>query len=112
MVSQSAGTVEISWSVPYNGGTAITGYTVFWDQGNAAGDTSTFIEKVADTGLVTTLLIDSELTIDVVYRFAVKAINVIGTGAFSPTVTIRAAGKPDAPAPPTKSTSTTTSITI
>lgn len=52
--------------MPYDGGTPITGYTVFWDQGNA-GDISTFIEKVADTGLVTTLVIDSDLSIDGVY---------------------------------------------
>ena len=41
-VAQSAGSITISWTTPYNGGSAITGYKIFWDNGSGNTDTSTF----------------------------------------------------------------------
>lgn len=85
-VAQSAGSITIAWTTPYNGGTAITGYKIFWDGGSGSADTSTYLEKVANTGLVNQLIINTDLVIDNVYQFSVKAVNVVGTGDFSPVV--------------------------
>ena len=51
MVSQSPTEIKISWTAPYNGGTPLTNYKIWWD--NASGDEpQDFVEKEGSTGLV------------------------------------------------------------
>jgi len=111
MVSQSATTISISWLAPYNGGTPITTYKIWWDDG-LGGATSSFVEKVGSTGVVTTFTLSSGIVTDKVYQIAVRAVNAIGDGPLSSAVTIRAASIPDTPSAPTKLSSTTSSISI
>jgi hypothetical protein len=111
MVSQSATTISISWLAPYNGGTPITTYKIWWDDG-LGGATSSFVEKVGSTGVVTTFTLSSGIVTDKVYQIAVRAVNAIGDGPLSSAITIRAASIPDTPSAPTKLSSTTSSISI
>ena len=46
------------------------------------------------------------------YQFSVRAVNVIGSSELSDPISLRAAEVPAAPEPPTKLSSTRTSITI
>ena len=51
LVEQGPQAITISWTSPYDGGTPITNYKIFWD--NASGNASeTFVEKEGSTGLV------------------------------------------------------------
>ena len=50
-VSQSADEIVISWQTPYNGGTEIQTYQIWWDAG-LGGSPSSFVEMVGSTGLV------------------------------------------------------------
>lgn len=111
LVSQSATAIQISWTAPYNGGTAITTYKIWWDNG-LGGLPATFIEKIGSTGVVLTFNINSGVVTDTVYQLAIKATNVIGDGPLSTAITVRAASIPNTPAAPTKQSSTTSSITI
>jgi hypothetical protein len=111
MVSQSATTISISWLAPYNGGTPITTYKIWWDDG-LGGATSSFVEKVGSTGVVTTFTLSSGIVTDKVYQIAVRAVNAIGDGPLFSAITIRAASIPDTPSAPTKLSSTTSSISI
>ena len=51
LVAQSPTANTISWSSPYNGGTPLTDYKIWWD-GASGGDISPFVEKEGSTGLV------------------------------------------------------------
>ncbi len=110
-VSQSATSISISWVAPYSGGTPITTYKIWWDDG-LGGASSTFVQKVGSTGLVTTYTLNSGVVTDKVYQIAVRAANAIGDGPLSSSISIRAASIPDAPSSPTKLASTTSSISI
>ena len=77
---------------PDNGGTPLTTYKIWWDNGTGL---TTFIELVPSTGLVNTFLINSGLATDSLYKFGVKAVNVIGESLMSvPSSAIRAASVP------------------
>lgn len=78
---------------PYNGGTPITTFKIWWDDG-LGGETSSFVEKIGSTGIVTTFTISSGIVTDKVYQIAVSAVNAIGNGPLSNSVTIRAASIP------------------
>lgn len=111
MVSQSPSAITISWISPYNGGTPLTTYKIWWDNGLGGAPVS-FVEKVGSTGVVTTFTLSSGLVTNTVYQIAVKAVNVIGDSPLSTAVSIRAAQIPDTPNAPTKLASTTSSISI
>lgn len=77
MIDQSATMIEISWETPDNGGTPLTTFTIYSDQGT---DGATFTEIVSSTGLVTTYAITDGIIEDSVYQFKVQASNVQGRG--------------------------------
>jgi hypothetical protein len=60
MVSQSADEIVISWSEPYNGGTEITTYQIWWDEGQG-GLSSSFEQMVGSTGLVNQYTVSSNI---------------------------------------------------
>ncbi len=64
------------------------------------------------TGVTTTSYTASSILANVVYTFKVTARNLVGFGADSSSVDIRAAAKPSVPAAPTTSVNSNTSITI
>jgi hypothetical protein len=101
LVEQGPSAITISWTAPYDGGTPISNYKIWWD--NASGSLpATFVEKEGSTGLVVQFTIQTNIVTDSVYQFAVKAVNIIGDSSLSDPITIRAAEAPDAPIAPTK----------
>jgi hypothetical protein len=81
-----------------SGGSPITGYTVYWDEG-ISGQT-----LVASTGagLWTTFTTAAgTVTAGTTYNFWVAAINYVGTGTPSNKLAVLAAQAPDVPAAPT-----------
>ena len=51
LVLQTPTAITISWSAPYNGGTDLTNYKIFWDDASGLSP-ETFTEKEGSTGLV------------------------------------------------------------
>ncbi len=76
---------RLSWTVPANGGSAITGYQVF----RAPSGSSTFTLRTTVSGSTTTFN-DNGLKTGSAYSYRVSAVNAIGTGNFSNTVTVTA----------------------
>lgn len=71
------GQVVLTWTAPFDGGSALTGYTV---RRTSGGSTQTF-----DLGVVTTYT-DGAVTNGVKYTYTVQARNAAGTGPFSTSV--------------------------
>jgi hypothetical protein len=69
--------IAVSWTVPANGGSAITGYWVY--RGTASGG-ETFLFMVASNAIGFT---DTVVTHRVRYFYRVSAVNVIGEGPLS-----------------------------
>ena len=90
----ASGVVGLTWSaVASDGGSPVIYYQLSSKIG--AG-----LYSVLATGITTTSYTASSLTADVVYTFKVTARNLIGLGADSTVVNIRAAAKPDVPTAP------------
>ena len=51
LVAQGPAAITISWTAPYNGGTPLTNYKIWWDDASG-GLPATFVEKEGSTGLV------------------------------------------------------------
>ena len=64
------------------------------------------------TGITTTSYTSSSLTADVVYTFKITARTLVGLGADSTELSVRAAAKPSVPAAPATSVNTNVSVTI
>lgn len=91
-VTATAGSssIAVSWTAPSNnGGSAITSYSV---QYTPSGGSTTTVTGI--TGTSTTL---TGLTPSVVYSVAVAAVNVVGAGSYSSTVTATPYTTPGAP---------------
>ncbi|HEY8109540.1 MAG TPA: fibronectin type III domain-containing protein, partial [Candidatus Nitrosotenuis sp.] len=71
----SATQVNLSWSAPSDGGSAITGYKIEVKKG-----TGSFETLVANTASASTIYSHTGLTAGTVYYYRVSAINAIGTG--------------------------------
>lgn len=88
--------ITIVWTAPTDdGGTPIFDYQILWDQGTGGsfvslGSSSNELEFTPNYVLVT----------GYTYRFKVRAINFIGTGADSLIVSLISASPPDAPTKP------------
>jgi hypothetical protein len=90
--------INLQWTAGYNGGSQITGYQVWWNQGVENGPITDMKVLINDAATLNTLI--SALTPGMMYGFAVKAINVVGVSEFSTTVYIMAATVADAPSVP------------
>ena len=71
----SATQVNLSWTAPSNGGSAITGYKIEVKKGTGSYET-----LVANTASTSTTYSHTGLTTGTVYYYRVSAINAIGTG--------------------------------
>lgn len=74
--------VVLTWSAPSNGGSAITDYTIQWRTTAGPGSWNTFSHT---PGTATTRAVTG-LTNGTSYDFRVAAVNAIGTGSYSSTV--------------------------
>jgi len=102
----ASGTVGLNWQAPSsNGGSPLIDYQISYKTGNAAF-------QVLASGITTTSYTASALTSDVIYTFKVAARTLVGLGADSTEVAIRAAAVPNVPAAPTTAVNTNVSVTI
>lgn len=88
--------IELEWTRAYNGGSDITGYQVWWNDGGS-GPVNVVAAVINEdtpyfkaTGLVTGMY----------YGFSVKAVTDIGTSELSEQFTLMSADLPDAPSQP------------
>jgi hypothetical protein len=78
----SGSTMGLNWSAPSNGGSPITDYTVQYKL-SSIGTWSTFSDSISSTPSA----VVTALTANTSYDFRVAAVNSVGQGAFSSTVT-------------------------
>jgi hypothetical protein len=76
--------IAVSWSVPSDGGSTITAYRLYRAVGSA---TPTFLTQVSGT---TTSYRDRSVSRGVSYRYTVRAVNAVGEGPASNSVTVTA----------------------
>ncbi len=89
-VTPGNGSVRLTWSAPYNGGTSISGYRVYWSDDNV-----TFSQIVLS---VVATYLHSGLTNGQVYYHKVAAVNIVGEGTCSIGLEATPATTPSAPA--------------
>ena len=105
----AGGSVNLSWTAPASdGGSPITGYEI---QKSPATGTPVWT-AAATVGNVTSTTVTG-LTRNANYIFQVRAVNAVGTGAWSaPSAAVRATGVPGAPTGVVGSNATSTSIDV
>ena len=108
-VSTSSSHITFTWVIPYDGGSPITYYQIFWDEGSGLSS-STFIELAYTSDPDNEFTLDHSMTAGDPYQFVVKAVNIIGPGTGSDTVSFFAASLPSTPEAPYKVIASTTSI--
>lgn len=112
LVSQSTTSITFSWtSNANNGGTPVTDYQVYWNQGSGSIQYSV----IASNGLNPTMATVQSPTLlaDKVYIFWVTSVNAVGASGFSSPITIHSASAPGAPGSPYRmSTSTQTMLVV
>ncbi len=86
-----AGQVKLSWTAPSGNGSAITDYTITWSEDGAAWQTAN-----DGPSTETTYTLDG-LTSGRSHEFRVAAVNAVGSGVWSATVTATPTGPPAAP---------------
>ena len=74
------GTLAVAWTVPNDGGSAITGYTVQWTLATDSG----FVSPLGSANVTGTAHIITGLTNGTAYAVRVQAVNAQGPGAWSP----------------------------
>ena len=86
-------TVDLAWTTPNGNGYAVSGYLI---ERSTDGGT-TWSTLVADTSSTATAYADINLATSTNYTYKISAINVVGTGLASATVTSTAGDVPDSP---------------
>lgn len=103
-------TITIQWSAPsYNGGNAVTDYSIYMDDG-LGGGVFTLQGQTGDPSILEFQV--TGLTNSHEYNFKVSAHNQVGEGPQSDSEAILAATVPEAPAEPITSAQTSSSVTI
>ena len=98
--------IGLSWSaVISDGGSPVIVYQLSSQIGEGS-------YSVLASGIPTTSYTASSLTADVVYSFKVTARTIVGLGADSSELSVRAAAKPSVPAAPSTTVNTNVSVTI
>ena len=98
--------IGLSWSaVISDGGSPVIDYQLSSKIGEGS-------YSVLASGIPTTSYTASSLTADVVYSFKVTARTIVGLGADSSELSVRAAAKPSVPAAPSTTVNTNVSVTI
>lgn len=86
--------ITLDWDAPVSdGGSAITSYTIYWDQGSLTEAT----QILTSTGGSITFYTVTGLTRGTTYQFKVLATNIVNDGQATSTVNIIAAQAPGAP---------------
>lgn len=86
--------ITLDWDAPLSdGGSAITGYSVYWNQGTLAEASA----PLTNTGALITFYTATGLTRGTSYKFKVLAQNVVNFGQPTSTITIIAAQAPGTP---------------
>lgn len=99
--------IEFTWPIPYNGGSPITFFKLYWDQGAATWE---FLAFTVDSDNV--FLMDYDLLPGTYYSFKVIAVNDVGESVISDAYTFICAARPGVPGKPFFTGITATSITI
>jgi len=104
LTTLSSTSIQISWTFnqDYNGGSPITDYTVYWDDG-ISGNIEMTAESTGLWGTFTTA--DGAVFAGTTYNFWVIAHNYIGSGTASQKLSVTASQIPDTPAAPTATAS-------
>jgi len=76
--AQAGNEIDLAWTAPSNGGSAITGYHI-----ERSLDNTNWSDLVADTGNQLIAYTDINLTTNQTYYYRVSAINLVGTGSSS-----------------------------
>jgi hypothetical protein len=96
--------IALSWVAPFDGGSVITLYKIYWDQGGS----SFVLSGTSATQAFTQISVVAGTT----YKFMVSAVNSIGESLQSDTVAMIAAEVPSAPQVPTKVSANQSQVTI
>lgn len=93
-VTPVATSITVSWDIPTsNGGSAINGYRLYWDQGLGGASTTHLADTLDNTRFYT---VDG-LTKGTSYKFQVLAYNAVGNGQSTASLTLLAAQAPNVP---------------
>jgi len=90
--SYNSGRIDLSWTAPSDGGSAITGYFI-----ERSTNGVTYSTLVANTFTTSTTYTDTGLTSAQTYYYRVSAINAIGTGTASSAASATATTVPQTP---------------
>lgn len=106
-VDASTNTGQVTFTIPEatgseDGGSAITSYIVYWDEGDGATPDTELVGETSDN-LDLTLTVSTGISSGQDYIFMYKLKNAIGESDWSPTTTILAATVPAKPSAPTVS---------
>lgn len=89
-----ATSITVSWDIPTsNGGSAISGYRLYWDQGLGGASTTHLADTLDNTRFYT---IDG-VTKGTSYKFQALAYNAVGNGPSTASLTLLAAQAPNVP---------------
>ena len=88
----------------------MTNYEVYWDAGTGATPRTLLTTTTNTVFEASTTFAVSDLDDGDTYRFAIRALNTIGSSQYSPTALIIAATVPDQPATPTITTASSASV--
>jgi hypothetical protein len=91
LISSNPTTINFEWTAPYDGGSDITYYKVYWDD---ARETATFSLLAFTLGPDTNFIINTGLTTGLFYQFKVIAVNAVGDSLISDSFSYIAADVP------------------
>lgn len=110
MISSTSSTIHLEWFDPVsNGGTPISDYQIYWDNGSSGSQ----FELLASTTLgMNSYFQQSGLEAGVYYTYKIRAVNHIGASPSSKSLKVVASSAPQPPVSLTRVNSTMTSVTF